>query len=154
MRVIAVSGCRISRANQYLSDREITYLLRDIDRKRDTADMRSEAKQRERREKRQKRKQERQEKGSLILFPKRKEINKEKKEKREQRERPTESALAVGSCMRACMYAYRLYRRIVQRIYGAKIAKSSGEQTERSERSMDSFREVLEVEADYLTVDY
>ena len=39
-----------SRANQSLSDREITYLLRDIDRKRDTADMRSEAKQREERE--------------------------------------------------------------------------------------------------------
>ena len=37
-------------ANQSLSDREITYLLRDIDRKRDTADMRSEAKQREERE--------------------------------------------------------------------------------------------------------
>ena len=45
-------------ANQSLSDREITYLLRDIDRKRDIADMRSEAKHRERREKRQKRKQE------------------------------------------------------------------------------------------------
>ena len=37
-------------ANQSLSDREITYLLRDIDRKRDTADMLSEAKQREERE--------------------------------------------------------------------------------------------------------
>ena len=37
-------------ANQSLSDREITYLLRDIDRKRDTADMRSEAKHREERE--------------------------------------------------------------------------------------------------------
>lgn len=99
MRVIASTvrvndGCRVSRANQYLSDREITYLLRDIDRKRDTADMLSEAKQRERREKRQKRKQERQEKGFLILFPKRKEINKEKKEKREQREMPLRAALA------------------------------------------------------------
>lgn len=96
MRIIASTGRVILnlRANQYLSDREITYLLRDIDRKRDTADMLSEAKQRERREKRQKRKQERQEKGFLILFPKRKEINKEKKEKREQRERPTRAALA------------------------------------------------------------
>lgn len=56
--------------------------------------------------------------------------------------------------MHAWMYAYRRYRRIVQIIYGEKIAKSSGEQTERSERSMDSFREVLEVEVDYLTVDY
>ena len=67
---------------------------------------------------------------------------------------PTRAALAAGSCVHACTHAYRLYRRIVQRIYGAKIAKSSGEQTGRSERSMDSFREVLEVEADYLTVDY
>lgn len=114
-----IGGCRVSRANQYLSDREITYLLRDIDRKRDAADMRSEAKQRERREKRQKRKQERQEKGSLILFPKRKEINKEKKEKREQREMLPRAALAAGSCMHAYTHAYRLYRRIVQRIYGA-----------------------------------
>ena len=55
-------------ANQSLSDREITYLLRDIDRKRDTADMRSEAKHRERREKRQKRKQERQERVFLKPF--------------------------------------------------------------------------------------
>ena len=92
MRVIV--GCRVSRANQSLSDREITYLLRDIDRKRDTADLLHNAKQRERREKRQKRKQERQEKGSLILSPKRKEINKEKKEKIEQREMPTRAALA------------------------------------------------------------
>lgn len=78
--------------------------------------MLSEAKQRERREKRQKRKQERQEKGSLILFPKRKEINKEKKEKREM---PPRAALAAGSCMHAYTHAYRLYRRTVQRIYGA-----------------------------------
>ena len=56
--------------------------------------------------------------------------------------------------MHAYTHAYRLYRRIVQRIYGAKKAKGSGERTESSERSMDSFREVLEVEADYLTVDY
>ena len=55
-------------ANQSLSDREITYLLRDIDRKRDTADMRSEAKQRERREKRQKRKQESKERVFLKPF--------------------------------------------------------------------------------------
>ena len=57
-----------SRANQYLSDIEITYLLRDIDRKRDTADMLSEAKQRERREKRQKRKQESKERVFLKPF--------------------------------------------------------------------------------------
>ena len=63
-----IVGCRISRANQFLSDREITYLLRDIDRKRDTADMRSEAKQRERREKRQKRKQESKERVFLKPF--------------------------------------------------------------------------------------
>ena len=55
-------------ANQSLLDREITYLLRDIDRKRDTADMRSEAKQRERREKRQKRKQESKERVFLKPF--------------------------------------------------------------------------------------
>ena len=63
-----IGGCRISRANQFLSDREITYLLRDIDRKRDTADMLSEAKQRERREKRQKRKQESKERVFLKPF--------------------------------------------------------------------------------------
>lgn len=63
-----IGGCRDSRANQYLSDREITYLLRDIDRKRDTADMLSEAKQRERREKRQKRKQESKERVFLKPF--------------------------------------------------------------------------------------
>ena len=45
-----IVGCRISRANQYFLDREITYLLRDIDRKRDTADMRSEAEREEREE--------------------------------------------------------------------------------------------------------
>ena len=52
MRIIAGTGRVILNfaANQSLSDREITYLLRDIDRKRDTADMRSEAKQREERE--------------------------------------------------------------------------------------------------------
>ena len=63
-----IGGCRVSRANQFLSDREITYLLRDIDRKRDTADMLSEAKQRERREKRQKRKQESKERVFLKPF--------------------------------------------------------------------------------------
>lgn len=106
MRIIASTGRVIlnSRANQSLSDREITYLLRDIDRKRDTADMRSEAKQRERREKRQKRKQERQEKGFLILFPKRKEINKEKKEKREQRESDHPRA-ALAGLVRARIHA-------------------------------------------------
>ena len=69
-RIIASTGRVIlnSRANQFLSDREITYLLRDIDRKRDTADMRSEAKQRERREKRQKRKQESKERVFLKPF--------------------------------------------------------------------------------------
>lgn len=70
MRIIASTGRVIlnSRANQFLSDREITYLLRDIDRKRDTADMLSEAKQRERREKRQKRKQESKERVFLKPF--------------------------------------------------------------------------------------